>query len=249
MRYKEPTKAKESKLEIKELGFETICKLYPLLEPQPYEGDVLKHETHDQSTHGSWAGNKNSTEGAFSSGLTEKEVVAMAEYIQDGYYSTNQWLRKGDFLPPGDRKTLQRSQPKKIELLDSVFEKVIPSQSEQVVYRGVSGDLVKELRSLSVGSTFVDKGYVSTSGMIEIAQDFTQIGNPISGTAVLSITIPKGTKVVSVPKLFKGNPRAADELERILPRGTKFEVVANPLPSGLMGYSNNVIELKVVPNE
>ena len=202
--------------------------------------DVSKHQQHDQSTHGSWAGNKNSTEGAFSSGLTEKEVVAMAEYIQDGYYSTNQWLRKGDFLPPGDRKTLQRSQPKKIELLDSVFEKVTPSQNEQVVYRGVSGELAIKLGAAEVGSTFTDKGYVSTSGMREIAQDFVTVGNQTSATAVLSISIPKGTKVVSVPKVFKSNPRAALELERILPRGTQFEIV---------GKNEGVIELKVVPNE
>lgn len=45
-------------METKESGFETICELYPLLEPHPYEGDVQKHlqGQHDQRTHGSWAG-------------------------------------------------------------------------------------------------------------------------------------------------------------------------------------------------
>lgn len=45
-------------METKELGFETICKLFPILEPAPYEGDVVKHQQglHDQRTHGSWAG-------------------------------------------------------------------------------------------------------------------------------------------------------------------------------------------------
>lgn len=42
-------------METKELGFETICKLFPILQPAPYEGDVLKHQEHDQKTHGSWA--------------------------------------------------------------------------------------------------------------------------------------------------------------------------------------------------
>jgi len=40
---------------IEELGFETICKLFPLLEPEPYEGAVQKHQEHDQSSHGNWA--------------------------------------------------------------------------------------------------------------------------------------------------------------------------------------------------
>jgi len=42
-------------VEIKELGFETVCELYPLLEQESYAGNVLKHGTHDQKTHGSWA--------------------------------------------------------------------------------------------------------------------------------------------------------------------------------------------------
>ena len=42
-------------METEELGFETICKLFPILEPAPYEGDVLKHQEHDQQTHGNWA--------------------------------------------------------------------------------------------------------------------------------------------------------------------------------------------------
>jgi len=40
---------------IEELGFETICDLVPLLEPEPYEGAVQKHQEHDQSSHGNWA--------------------------------------------------------------------------------------------------------------------------------------------------------------------------------------------------
>jgi hypothetical protein len=44
-------------LETEELGFEIICKLYPLLEIEPYEESISKHLTgqHDQSSHGSWS--------------------------------------------------------------------------------------------------------------------------------------------------------------------------------------------------
>lgn len=34
---------------------ETICDIRPLLEPEPYEGAVQKHQEHDQSSHGNWA--------------------------------------------------------------------------------------------------------------------------------------------------------------------------------------------------
>jgi len=42
---------------IKEIGYETICDLYPLLEPEPYLGEFEKHLAggHDQTTHGRWA--------------------------------------------------------------------------------------------------------------------------------------------------------------------------------------------------
>jgi len=53
-------------MEIEELGFETICNLVPLLEPEPYEGDVLKHQEHDQSSHGNWA------EGSRAKDITEE---------------------------------------------------------------------------------------------------------------------------------------------------------------------------------
>jgi hypothetical protein len=42
-------------LETKKLGFDIICEIYPLLEPQPPEGAVQKHQEHDQSSHGNWA--------------------------------------------------------------------------------------------------------------------------------------------------------------------------------------------------
>lgn len=42
-------------METKELGFEIICDIYPLLKPQPPKGAVQKHQEHDQSSHGNWA--------------------------------------------------------------------------------------------------------------------------------------------------------------------------------------------------
>jgi hypothetical protein len=242
---------------IQEFDAQELAEFYQVLANdgnlEAFFESVAKHQTHDQSSHGNWAGTGQSATTTRTVSYSEKEVIAVAEYIQDGYYSTNQWLRKGDSLPPGDRKTLQRSQPKKIELLDSVFEKTAPSQNEQTVYRGVSGELVTKLLDAPIGSTFVDKGYVSTSGMKEIAEDFTTVGNTQAPKAVLQINIPTGTKVLQVPKFFPGHPRAALELERILPRGTTFEVTKKTR-AGAVDYERPTspyiyIELTVVPNE
>ena len=231
---------------IEEIGHEIICDIYPLLKPEPYLGEFEKHQSHDQQSHGNWAGESQSGESETS--YSETESKAVADYIVDGYFLTNKWLRKKDSLPIGDRKTLERTEPKKIATLDSVFEKTLPSEKEQTVYRGVSGELAIKLTNAAIGSSFVDKGYVSTSGVKEVADAFVTVGNQGSATAVLSISVPKGTKVLSVPKMLSNNPFVSEstrkssvlELERILPRGTKFEVV---------GKTDKVVELKVIPNE
>jgi hypothetical protein len=62
-------------LETKELGLDIICDIYPLLKPEPYEGDVQKHGTHDQKTHGSWANmsvDGQTVEGRTITGLIDK---------------------------------------------------------------------------------------------------------------------------------------------------------------------------------
>jgi hypothetical protein len=239
------TKQKEFKLITEEIGHEIICNIYPLLEPEPYMGEIVKHQQHDQQSHGNWADSGQSADNeTTSTNYSEAEVNAVADYIQDGYFLTNKWLRKKDFLPPGDKKTLERTEPAKVRMLDSVFEKTLPSEKEQTVYRGVSGEVAIKLRNTEIGSSFVDKGYVSTSGMKNIADAFVTVGNQGSATAVLSINVPKGTKVFSVPKMFALRPGfptgAMLELERILPRGTRFEVV---------GKTDEVVELKVVSSE
>jgi hypothetical protein len=255
---------------IQEFDAQELAEFYQVLANdgnlEAFFESVAKHQTHDQSSHGNWAGTGQSVATTTSQSFSKEEILTAADYIQDGYYLTNKWLRQQDSLPPGDRKTLERTEPKKIELLDSVFQKTEPSQNEQTVYRGVSGELVTKLLDAPIGSTFVDKGYVSTSGMREIAEDFTTVGNTQAPKAVLQINIPAGNKVLQVPKFFRkqevmltvteanlGNARAQLELERILPRGTTFEVTKKTR-AGAVVYDRPTspfiyIELTVVPNE
>jgi hypothetical protein len=206
---------------------------------------VLKHEEHDQKTHGSWAGTGHPvahhkhlkpTENTVSPDETE----AVSDYINSGYLFINGFLRKRDSMGEADLKIQSEKQGKKIELLDSVFAKVPPSEKETIVYRGLSGTIADQLKNSPVGSTFVDKGFVSTTRMFEIAQHFTTMSNSGDKTAVLSITVPAGTKSLGVSRFFRGDPKAASELETILPRGLKFEITS---------IEENTIQAKVVPNE
>lgn len=206
---------------------------------------VKKHGNHDQKTHGNWAGTGypvahherlKPTENTVSPDETE----AVRDYINSGYLFINGFLRKRDLMGEADLKIQSEKQGKKIELLDSVFAKVPPSEKETIVYRGLSGVIAEQLKNSPVGSTFVDKGFVSTTRMFEIAENFTTISNQNDKKAVLSITVPAGTKSLGVSRFFRGDTRAAVELETILPRGLKFEITS---------IEEKVIQAKVVPNE
>jgi hypothetical protein len=206
---------------------------------------IEKHQQHDQKTHGNWAGTGHPV--AFHERLeptpetvSKKETDTVQDYINSGYLFINGFLRKRESMGEADLKIQTEKQSPKIELLDSVFDKVPPLESEMVVHRGLSGVIAEKLKNTPVGSTFVDKGFVSTTDMIEIAQDFTSVGNSSDKRAVLSITVPKGAKALRVSRFFKGDPRAALELETILPRGLRFEIT---------GRDGDTIQAKVVPNE
>ena len=72
-----------------ELGFETVCKLFPLLEPEPYEGDVLKHQSgkHDQKLHGSWSDGINFS-GSENYGLVEI-IYGDMDFARETMYGLN----------------------------------------------------------------------------------------------------------------------------------------------------------------
>jgi hypothetical protein len=203
-----------------------------------------KHGTHDQKTHGNWAGTghpvaHHETLKPTENTVSPDETEAVRDYINSGYLFINGFLRKRDLMGEADLKIQTEKQGKKIELLDSIFSKVPPSMEETIVHRGLSGVIADQLKNSPVGSTFVDKGFVSTTRMFEIAEHFTTM-YPTNKRAVLSITVPAGTKALGVSRFFKGDPKAALELETILPRGLKFEITS---------IEENVIQAKVVPNE
>ena len=80
-------------MKVEELGFETICNLVPLLEPEPYQGDVRKHQEHDQSSHGNWA------DGSSESGLDAmpyewKPKLSKSDMTDEQYAKNAEILKK-----------------------------------------------------------------------------------------------------------------------------------------------------------
>jgi hypothetical protein len=223
----------------------------PMFIPAPYEGDVLKHGEHDQSTHGNWAsGNYDDLAQWYSDemkvfgtmkerdayfeemllsqrkeGFTEEKYPefrrAIGEYESALGYSLNDALR--------DPQVSERSFKDTIEFLDKAIETAPPLREEVIAYRGIKGNGLNFFEKLTVGDVFEDKGYVSTTLDAGVAQQFGTSGSMYQGLA-MRLRLPAGSKGI-FSSGYKDQSeenwdRNANEAEFLLPRGSKFKVTA-----------------------
>jgi hypothetical protein len=174
----------EFKLIIEDLGFETICELFPILEPAPYEGDVAKHQEHDQSSHGNWAtGNFNEeTEGEDAQntyfetygiktdgskepvGISREEIRSLNDYTADGYAKINGYLRRFDRSPNEedsiDAQQFRQILEYKVTDIDKLIEEAPELFGDKNLYRVFDKSV---LDTLEEGDVLTDKGFMSTT--------------------------------------------------------------------------------------
>lgn len=132
--------------------------------------------------------------------LTPDDLETLTLYVQNqgvvNYYLRNH-LEQDDYV----RGHVQR-------LDDMLARSVIP---EPIVVR--RGSYIEFYKDLQVGDTFVDDGFVSTT-----------IGKPPSSSTVqLTIRVPAGSHGAYIEGLV---PNSLDEQEVLLPRSSKFKVLA-----------------------
>lgn len=103
---------------------------------------------------------------------------------------------------------------------------------DMTLFRGIGSEGVSKFENLKVGDTFTDKGYCSTTSDPSQLWDFLPAHGAQRG-AVLEISVPKGSKVLSMQRYFDGvSPKYApsqsilDEAEHLLPRNTLFKVTS-----------------------
>lgn len=74
-----------------EIGHEIICDIYPLLEPEPYMGEIVKHQsgTHDQQSHGNWTSNGGSSNLDSMPYEWKPKLPQSAEKLDDETYQIN----------------------------------------------------------------------------------------------------------------------------------------------------------------
>jgi hypothetical protein len=153
----------------------------------------------------------------------EEHTASLAAYIDDPR-PLNQKLRHGE---GGD------APEKDIQALNDLIDIQEPLSEPQTVLRGGS-----KLPDMDVGDEFSDRGFTSATEDEAIANMFAMAplmrGEGSMGDT-LNITMPKGTHVLEVYKVYPhGN-----EGEFILPPGTTFRVT---------GVNDNGYDVEVVPH-
>jgi hypothetical protein len=209
-----------------------------------------KHGSHDQKTHGNWAsGNYDNLaewfkdEAKVFESETDKEVyfmtmllsqrlkgftemaypefsTAISAYEGRTAYDMNEALRDDQISDDGYRPIF--------ESLDKAIETAPPLSEELVAYRGVKGNGLDFFENLEVGQVFEDRGFTSTTIDPGVAQQFGG-SQPYYDGLVFRYKLPAGTKGIfpsGYHEPMYGWTPSMTEAEFLLPRGSKFKVVA-----------------------
>lgn len=159
------------------------------------------------------------------SGLSEEEKDALNSYVAMGYINMNYSLRNPNNSFANNENDEQITK-NNVNNLIALIDRNEPLPTDSMLYRGVQPN--SRWRDLEVGDTFVDKGFVSTSGDWRTSTFF--------GSQRFYIEAPAGTKALDTTVASNGGVR---EREIILQAGTKFEVVGKD-------GGNGPIRLRVV---
>jgi hypothetical protein len=206
---------------------------------------VQKHGEHNQKTHGNWAsGNYDSLADWYKDevkvfesesdkelyfmslllsqrlkGFTEMAYpefsMAISAYEGSTAYNMNEALRDDQISDDGYKPIF--------ESLDKAIETAPPLREELVTYRGVKGNGLDFFTTKKVGDIYEDKGFTSTTIDSGVASQFGGDG------LVFRMKLPAGTKGIFPAgyhePMYGWTPNMT-EAEFLLPRGSKFKIVA-----------------------
>jgi hypothetical protein len=136
--------------------------------------------------------------------------AALADWSGTDYRALQRMARTGTVDPTGENTAADLE--KRLAAIDKVVASGrIPKAT--TLYRG----LRLKGADLTVGRTFSDDGFSSTTTSARIGRDFarSRVGDPSSGV-FMSIRVPRGASGASV--------RKQGEREVVLPRGSTFRV-------------------------
>lgn len=144
--------------------------------------------------------------------ITSEESESVRFYTGEFYADINQYYRKTSGYEYVDADLVKEES----KAIDSVIKKFDLSKNIKV-YRGCDlGALgVMDVSDLTVGNVYVDKGYMSTSVVKDVAKEF--------GDVLLEINVPKGK---GTGAYINSRSRFMDEeYEFLIKRGAKCKIV------------------------
>ena len=136
-------------------------------------------------------------------------------YTLSHYGRINKCLRRID--------TCSTESKKDIESIQRIIHDAPPLEEPIIVHRGISDKYLAKAIQDNIGGTISDNGFVSTSGDVKSARQFIDFIDGVG--AQLDITLPTGTKGISVNQYLRTGSRNADEAEFLLPKGAQFKVI------------------------
>jgi len=232
-------------LETKDFEFTITDPINPEFIPVPFEEDVLKHGTHNQKTHGSWATGEtvsdinewNKAEMAkFPSreareaylldhilsqrmeGFTGKEFHRAVDAYQTAHgYAINEALRDPQISEDGFQEW--------IDGMDRAIASAPLTKEEMTVYRGIKGNGLDFFEGLKKGDVYTDKGFTSTTLDTDVATIFST--NSMYQGIVLRMKLPAGTEGLYPTSVLGLSSISSREAEFVLPRDSKFKVLNN----------------------
>lgn len=162
-------------------------------------------------------------------------AVSLRMYTSYGHDIINNSLRG-----TRDASAVQEETQRSIAGLDSLINNYPALPEQTTLYRGISGDIANDFKSLQPGDTFTDKGYTSTTSEEYIAQKFGNESGRFGNAPYVNLVIeaPAGSKALNVDEYvnskyisgegrYEGNFTPRNESEFILPRDATFEVTKN----------------------
>lgn len=149
---------------------------------------------------------------AWAASLTQKEINAIEAYQDSGYMDMNAYARFGGKDNPELNRIMNN-------LDNSLLKSAAPK--DMTVYRTMDEGANSFISTLSVGKTYTDKGYVSTTTNNKL--DFQK---EIGGSATeMVIKVPKGTPAAYLNSLGKrGANLDRGEQEVLIMRGMQYTV-------------------------
>lgn len=209
-------------METNEIGYDIICKIYPLLEPEPYLGEVEKHQVHDQSTHGNWAMSSKVIGGAGKDISNELDKIFADPKVQETLESKRRAQLAAGFKP-GD-VTLElvadlqgfSGKPKTTETLKELDE--LEESGDYIsLYRGVSSFSQESYR----GGTFVDEKDANISFPAKEAHKGFYDGDYYGGHGVFG----NGTYTSTSKQSASNYASVLDESEGVYNQGVVMKIL------------------------